>query len=1142
MQNIKRSKPSVFLHASFFILILLIFFDSHAWASAEKLWEYCPQAGFVDTSPGVGDLDEDGVKDLVFCTVAGRVLALNSLGLRMWYYDAKETITTPPVVSDIDNDGTLNILIYTNNGKIICLNGADGNFIWQYQMPSKISWGGTSLLASDLQNDGEKEIIASDNSGDLICLNAKGMVKWHKKIKDKFNSAPAAGYLSVKDKKNILIGSDRSPLICFNSSGKELWRVSGEQSSSSSPLICDLNGDGINEILVGAGKYFVVFDSHGKKLWQYKMRGDIHDGISFGDLDGDNKKEIVVEDLAGDLVVLNAAGSFLWKDNLTQRVRRSAAIGDVDGDYKPEILAAGYSSALFVFKNDGSVLEKIPLKGGMNATPTIVDFKNDGKLSVVCGSGSGIAVFNWSGKGHGSASTAIPFAEYRCNSSRTGSIIKQKGLKKITRMDVDYGGRYVGDNIFKVTVHNPHKKSLTLQLAVKKDGAVNEKIVTAADTLFQGELFYNIDGRQALNFEFTAKLSEKDKTLQRKSYGCYIIPFAKDLYDLKETLTSIKTLISGKEKPNKYVKERLIVFAQRLDDIEERSTVAATMPMLKLTKLKNDLSDLRSEITLFDKMVRESEKAKNGFAAYSANPWAPFGGVQEVAEGRLKKAEVSVEAFNNEVESAAINLANYSGVPLNIRVEALLLTNTEDSTVVLPKDVYEFHEVLSVPTQMLDYSADALPLMNQAFTMLLPNYDLRQLWININTKTLSPGLWKGVIKLRSVNVESRGIEVPVSIRVWEEALPEKQPVNLCHWGYVNTSRLKDYPQEAYWDQLEHGTNVFVATNYYAPQAKFDDNGNIIGKIDFSRHDDYVKKHAENSIILFFNYQQSLKGPAEQLTPVWNTAYKEWIGKWIEHLKSLGVTYEHYAFYPIDEPGLHNGLVERFVSLSKLIREVDPNAQIYTDPVGRASLSDLKKMSPYVDIWCPNRNGYLLNEGQDKLAFIKSTGKTVWTYECIGNAKHLSPLGYYRAQAWLIWHYGLSGMGFWSYCTSSADPWYVPQGTLDYLLIYQGQGVVSSKRWEAIRDGVEDYGILSVLRSAVDKGKGKAPAAAIKKAQTILNKEAFEIGRYCGLDDYGTEPGIGGLKEMRNVEDARWNKIKQVRREIAGVLEELKQGN
>ena len=300
-----------------------------------------------------------------------------------------------------------------------------------------------------------------------------------------------------------------------------------------------------------------------------------------------------------------------------------------------------------------------------------------------------------------------------------------------------------------------------------------------------------------------------------------------------------------------------------------------------------------------------------------------------------------------------------------------------------------------------------------------------------------------------------------------------------------------------------------------------------------------QKHSKEGVILFLGYQSSLKGPAKHFTPVWKKAYKLWLREWIEHLKNLGISYEQYAFYPVDEPGLSDEHVNRLIAHGKIIREANPKAQIYTDPVGRATMEDLKNMNPYVDIWCPNRTGFLLNEGQDKLAYLKSTGKTIWTYECIGNAKHLSPIGYYRSQAWLAWHHGLTGIGFWSYSTSAADPWFVPEATLDYLLIYQGKGVVSSKRWEAIRDGIEDYGILNELKHAANFSNDNSDLKALEEAKTLLKDDVFKIARFCGLDEYGMEPGIGGMIEFRQVEDARWDNIKRVRRDIARLLDELK---
>ena len=55
---------------------------------------------------------------------------------------------------------------------------------------------------------------------------------------------------------------------------------------------------------------------------------------------------------------------------------------------------------------------------------------------------------------------------------------------------------------------------------------------------------------------------------------------------------------------------------------------------------------------------------------------------------------------------------------------------------------------------------------------------------------------------------------------------------------------------------------------------------------------------------------------------------------------------------------------------------------------------------------------------------------------------------------------------------------------------------------------------------------------------MLKDDAFEIATYCGLDEHGMEPGLGGMKELRQIEDARWENIKEVRRKIAQLLDEL----
>ncbi len=1104
-------------------------------------WQFRPVFGECDSSPAVGDLDDDGVPDLVLCSTSGRVFALDANGRQKWFFDTKQTISNAPTLSDLQTNRP-KVFALTNPGKIFCLDGKSGARLWDYSMPAGVDWGSTLIVAVDIDKNEGTEIVVADNRGNLVCLSDQGSPLWMIKHKNGFNTAPAIADLDGDGQLEILIGTTASPLVCFSSKGKELWQLKKGGAVGSSPIVCDLDQDKRPEILVGQNEGLTLLDNMGKIQWHYPMRKKIHDAIAVGDIDNDGKGEIIVVDLFGQTVCLDHSGQLLWTANVEQRVRRSPAIADIDGDSVPEIIIGGYSSALHIFDTHGNLKERIPLSRAMNSSPTVVDFRGDHKLSLIIAAETDITAFTWI-DARPEIKPPVLWGEYRANSARNGSVFQLKKPLQTSISQINYGGLYVGPNEFQIRIANPKKQRLNLDLEIVKN---NERPFTAAytssDSVIDFRMTYTIIGQSAVNITFRAKLRAGKQILAKREETFYLIPFARDVADLQKLLSAISEQIPDLPDPS-YARDQLTILTDRLMKFEEEAKLAGTLSPLERSSLRDDMADLRNKSKQLNKMTKSAVKAGTVLAVYEANPWAPFAGRDEIIEGRIKKPDLKIEAFGGETEYAALNLANYSSRPLTIRIEADPLLSLQDSSRRGLKGILTFHEVLDVPTQSLDLSADALPLLGQAQTIILPAWDVRQVWLDINVSDLYPGEWETILRFRTLDVESTEAVAGLSIKVWKAQLPEQQALKLCHWGYVHTSVLKDQPDAAFQDQISHGTNVFVATNSFAPRAKFDKSGNIIGDIDFSDHDPYVRRHAAEGLILFFNYQASLKGDAERLTPPWIKAYKQWLKAWVDHLQQMGIGYEKFAFYPIDEPGLREGLVDDFIAYSKPIREIDPKIQIYTDPVSGATKNDLKKMVPYVDIWCPNRNGYLLDEGLDKLAYLKSTGKTVWTYECAANAKHQSPLGYYRGQAWLAWHRGLSGIGFWSYCTSRYDPWYVPLGGADYLLIYQGDGVVTSKRWEAIRDGIEDYSMLMLLKEAIEKSKNdKNLQGVVKSAEKILSVEAAAIAGFCGIDEAGTLPGARGLSIVRQLEDERWEKYKDVRRKMAQLFSELESQN
>jgi len=1115
---------------------LLIINPTHATAAA-MVWQYQPDEGIVDCSPGVGDLDGDGVQEIVICTTAGEVTALDLNGQVKWSHDTEQVVSIPPTIAVRENQKPL-ILTFTFSGKVICLAGDSGRKLWEYAMPNKANWGTITIAAADINQDGILEFVTGDKLGNLVCLDEKGSLLWKINLKSCVKTASALADLDGDGQCEILVGTKATPIVCLSNQGKEIWRLPEEESTGSGPLVCDLNGDKQPEILLGQGKGLSVLDNKGKLVWHYPMQGKVHDAVAVGDIDSDGRLEIIAVDLSAQVACLTAQGKLKWSADVEKRARRSPAIADIDGDSVPEVIIGGYSAAVHIFDPFGNLKERVPLAGPMNSSPTIVDFKGDHKLDIICTTAKNTVALTWM-ENPPQVICPVWWSQYRGDSARSGFVSLPTAVAQARIAEIDYGNLYTGENDFRVTVENPRKKNLTLQLqVVKDDGVPVMSELASSEVSFTLTLPYTITGSSTLDLEFVCNLFSGEKLIAVRKQSFCILPFARDITDVQKALTEIYSYI-GDLIDQEYATDRFTILAESLSQIEEQVISIGTLSDQQCDTLRDDMATLRMEVRQLGALVKAAAETGKTLAIFAANPWTPFGGVDEIVEGRTTFADLKIEAFGLETESAALNLANFGSKPVMVRVEPEPITSQNNSTVVPAQKVLEFHEVVDVPTKSMDYSADALPLMGQARTMLIPAFGVRQLWLNVDVSELAPGEWTSNIHLRTLEVDSQEVAVNLSIEVWQAHLPKTQPLKLCHWGYVHRSILKDQPDAALVDQVRHGTNVFVAAGQFAPQARFDKDGNIVGDIDYTQHDEYVRGHSPWGLILFGGYQGGLQGPAPRFTPVWEKAYKSWLNEWFNHLQQMGLKYKDYALYPVDEPGLREGLVDDYVSWAKPVRQVNPHVQIYVDPVAGATMSDLKKMSDYVDIWCPNRGSYLLDKGAEKLAFIKSTNKTVWTYECQGSVKHRSPLGYYRAQAWLSWQHGLTGIGFWSYCTSEDDPWYLPTGRDEYLLIYQGKGVVTSKRWEAVRDGVEDYSMLMQLRDAVEKASNQpSKADAVRKARELLTKQASIIAGYCGLDEVGFPPGSKPMDGVRQIEDKRWRSITQVRRDIARLLAAL----
>jgi hypothetical protein len=210
-------------------------------------------------------------------------------------------------------------------------------------------------------------------------------------------------------------------------------------------------------------------------------------------------------------------------------------------------------------------------------------------------------------------------------------------------------------------------------------------------------------------------------------------------------------------------------------------------------------------------------------------------------------------------------------------------------------------------------------------------------------------------------------------------------------------------------------------------------------------------------------------------------------------------------------------VNRLVAFGKEVRAANPGVMLYMD--GGGELPMFQAMASCMDIWTPSI--YMLAEKTPLMDVVRQHGKLLWSYNCayaysrpVGpNLKNMNLIADYRAAAPFAFRHGATGIGFWCY-NLGGDPW--GRVDMEYQLVYPGRTKpVTSRRWEAVREGIEDYRILAALRKLLATDSG----ANLSEATRDRIKHLLEFS-LPGMIDQSLEEMTRGLG--RSVIDASNN--------------------
>ena len=455
-----------------------------------------------------------------------------------------------------------------------------------------------------------------------------------------------------------------------------------------------------------------------------------------------------------------------------------------------------------------------------------------------------------------------------------------------------------------------------------------------------------------------------------------------------------------------------------------------------------------TSLIAFEGTMWENRKVDEQLPATAANPL------------RLTRAAVP-----GEHEPVALDLFNVTDHELLVRLLVDQLTN---GIVVTP------HRSVGVPTSLGEVSWDALPELDETSTLTVPPLASRELWLDIDLSAAKPGEHQVKLRLQALNgagvldaptnphtVPPPETVVEINLRLPNFAMVPSGDFHLCTWAAPEEKNLRDL--------LAHGNNAFPIG---LPGVNYDAQGRL-AESDFRRLDPVLSRlRGKDVVLLLQGIPASLHG--EVGSPAYRDDLKRFLDELVAHLAGAGFDTNHFALYPIDEPGgVGWNAVNQLVAFGKAVRALYPQINIYMDGGGEREM--FEAMATCVNIWSPSI--YMLAEKSPVMDVVRKSGGMLWSYNCgyaysrpVGpNLKNMNLIADYRAAAPFAFRHGATGIGFWCY-NMGGDPW----GRIDmeYMLVYPGRtGPVPSRRWEAVREGIEDYRILAALRKRLTGDSG-----------------------------------------------------------------------
>jgi len=477
--------------------------------------------------------------------------------------------------------------------------------------------------------------------------------------------------------------------------------------------------------------------------------------------------------------------------------------------------------------------------------------------------------------------------------------------------------------------------------------------------------------------------------------------------------------------------------------------------------------------------------------------------------------EAAMAIAQNEYESLQVVIQAKANVLKDVSLLISDLVHKDSGVKIDPKNIL-WRLVGYVPTKKPYYPVKYVgawpdPLL-PARAVAIEGGITQPFWVTIYIPPATEsGYYQATITVKSGQSVLK--EIPLSVYVYDFTLPRENHFKTAFDFYGHHTKDR-YPQgdkesnEAYYGRLASLNEKFIiAMLKYRLNPIL--NIDPTSEADLGRIDRYRRFGLNNFAIGKFG------GTFANNWPEGEEKLKDLFGLYRTYgeILKLNRMLEYTYIYTWDEGDIGNPRVSKICSL---IHRAYPGLKNMVCYHGFWEPEKDPDWGKDIDIWCFNNEKFK----EAKMRALQKIGKEIWMY--ISGPSGLGGPNFaidfdsldYRIVPWISWKYDIRGVLYW--CVnwwpfvnpfkSAANTKWEQNG--NGLLFYPGQdGPIASLRLEVIRDGLEDYEYLILLREKIDllreKGLVNRFENLYKKANELLDASTLVTSMFDYIRDNET---------------------------------------